>query len=33
MCEHVNTVKASINLLQLKDSNADQSAALRVIKN
>jgi DNA-binding GntR family transcriptional regulator len=32
MCEHVNTVKTSINLLQLKDSDAQQSAALRLIK-
>lgn len=32
MCEHVNTVKSSINMLQMKDSNQDPLNALRLIK-
>ena len=32
MCEHVNTVKSSINMLQMKDPNPDRLTALRLIK-
>jgi GntR family transcriptional regulator of vanillate catabolism len=32
MCEHVNTVKTSINMLQMQDSDATQANALRLIR-
>jgi GntR family transcriptional regulator of vanillate catabolism len=32
MCEHVNTVKSSINMLQLRDPEPDQASALRLVK-
>jgi GntR family transcriptional regulator, vanillate catabolism transcriptional regulator len=32
MCEHVNTVKSSINMLQTKDSDPRRANALRLIK-
>jgi len=32
MCEHVNTVKASLNVLQIPDAPAEQARALRLIK-
>lgn len=32
MCEHVNTVKSSINMLQMQDPGPNQAAALRLIK-
>jgi GntR family transcriptional regulator, vanillate catabolism transcriptional regulator len=32
MCEHVNTVKSSINMLQMQDSAPNQASALRLIK-
>jgi DNA-binding GntR family transcriptional regulator len=32
MCEHVNTVKSSINMQQVHDPGANQANALRLIK-
>jgi GntR family transcriptional regulator of vanillate catabolism len=32
MCEHVNTVKSSINMLQMADPEAERATALRLIK-
>jgi GntR family transcriptional regulator of vanillate catabolism len=32
MCEHVNTVKASINMLQMQDPGPNQPSVLRLIK-
>ncbi len=32
MCEHVNTVKSSINMLQMQDPGPNQATALRLIK-
>ena len=32
MCEHVNTVKSSINMLQMQDPGPSQAGALRLIK-
>jgi GntR family transcriptional regulator of vanillate catabolism len=32
MCEHVNTVKSSINMLQMQDPAPTQASALRLIK-
>ena len=32
MCEHVNTVKSSLNVLQIPDAAADAAGALRLIK-
>ncbi len=32
MCEHVNTVKSSINMLQMAEPGPDQASALRLIK-
>jgi hypothetical protein len=32
MCEHVNTVKTSINMLQTQDSDETQANALRLIR-
>jgi GntR family transcriptional regulator of vanillate catabolism len=32
MCEHVNTVKSSINMLQMQDPGPSQPGALRLIK-
>lgn len=32
MCEHVNTVKSSINMLSLRETDPDQATPLRLIK-
>jgi GntR family transcriptional regulator of vanillate catabolism len=32
MCEHVNTVKSSINLLQVQDPGPNQASALRLVR-
>ena len=32
MCEHVNTVKSSINMLQMKDIDPERTQALRLIR-
>ena len=32
MCEHVNTVKSSINMLQMQDAGPNQAGALRLIR-
>jgi DNA-binding GntR family transcriptional regulator len=31
MCEHVNTVKSSINLLTMRDADPNHASALRLI--
>ena len=32
MCEHVNTVKSSINMLAMRGADPDEASTLRLIK-